>query len=178
MIGSQICFINTKIYHFWIFACFFFIRCKPWVCFSLTMKLKIYDALIPLSSLNLFITSNLLVLRVVHPHYNFELFVDFARWCKNVRAAAWPGVLYAYCSWRFQTGLARFCVFWSWHAIIVYFYWFALQQESYQPDGISVAHSSLVACSLYLLTGCISSQWQDLVHVLIAHPKVQIFYIF
>ncbi|XP_022998152.1 nodulin homeobox [Cucurbita maxima] len=49
------------------------------------------------------------------------------------------------------------------------------KQENYQSDAISVAHSSLVACSLYLLTGCISSQWQDLVHVLIAHPKVDIF---
>lgn len=34
-------------------------------------------------------------------------------------------------------------------------------------------HSTLVACSLYLLTGCISSQWQDLVQVVLAHPKVQ-----
>ncbi|CAK9327047.1 unnamed protein product [Citrullus colocynthis] len=49
------------------------------------------------------------------------------------------------------------------------------KQENYQSDSISVAHSSLVACSLYLLTVCISSQWQDLVHVLIAHPKVDIF---
>ena len=45
---------------------------------SLTMKLKIYDALISLSSLNLFITPNLLVLMVVHSHHE-ELFVDFAR---------------------------------------------------------------------------------------------------
>ncbi|OMP04214.1 hypothetical protein COLO4_09853 [Corchorus olitorius] len=36
-------------------------------------------------------------------------------------------------------------------------------------------HSALVACSLYLLTGCISSQWQDLALVLTAHPKVDIF---
>lgn len=34
-------------------------------------------------------------------------------------------------------------------------------------------HSALVACSLNLLTGCISSQFPDLVHVLLAHPKVQ-----
>lgn len=34
-------------------------------------------------------------------------------------------------------------------------------------------HSTLVACSLYLLTGCISSQWQDLVQVVLAHPKVR-----
>lgn len=33
-------------------------------------------------------------------------------------------------------------------------------------------HSALVTCSLHLLTGCISSQWQDLVQVLLAHPKV------
>ncbi|KAF8396289.1 hypothetical protein HHK36_017904 [Tetracentron sinense] len=33
-------------------------------------------------------------------------------------------------------------------------------------------HSALVACSLHLLTGYISSEWQDLVHILLAHPKV------
>lgn len=33
-------------------------------------------------------------------------------------------------------------------------------------------HSVLVASSLHLLTGFISSQWTDLVHVLLAHPKV------
>ncbi|RXI05184.1 hypothetical protein DVH24_006441 [Malus domestica] len=35
--------------------------------------------------------------------------------------------------------------------------------------------SALVACSLHLLTVCISSQWQDLVQVLLAHPKVDVF---
>ncbi|XP_030947565.1 uncharacterized protein LOC115971690 isoform X2 [Quercus lobata] len=33
-------------------------------------------------------------------------------------------------------------------------------------------HSAMVACSLYLLTGCICSQWPDLAHVLLAHPKM------
>ncbi|GLT61702.1 hypothetical protein SLA2020_343890 [Shorea laevis] len=35
----------------------------------------------------------------------------------------------------------------------------------------------LVACSLYLLTACISlsSQWQDLAQVLVVHPKVDVF---
>ncbi|KAF7805508.1 nodulin homeobox isoform X2 [Senna tora] len=38
-----------------------------------------------------------------------------------------------------------------------------------------LVYSALVACSLYLLTGFISTQWQDLVHVLLVHPKVDIF---
>lgn len=36
-------------------------------------------------------------------------------------------------------------------------------------------HSSLVACSLYLLPLCLSPQWQELAQVLVAHPKVDIF---
>ncbi|XXG72328.1 hypothetical protein AAC387_Pa07g1456 [Persea americana] len=43
--------------------------------------------------------------------------------------------------------------------------------ESYVP----ILHSTLVACSLHLLTGYISSQWQDLVHILLVHPKVDVF---
>ncbi|CAL9114770.1 unnamed protein product [Musa textilis] len=38
-----------------------------------------------------------------------------------------------------------------------------------------VLHSTLVACSLHILTSYLSSQWHDLVHVLLAHPKVDIF---
>ncbi|WOK95695.1 nodulin homeobox isoform X3 [Canna indica] len=38
-----------------------------------------------------------------------------------------------------------------------------------------ILHSTLVACSLHILTTCLSSQWHDLVHVLLAHPKVDIF---
>ncbi|XP_059625773.1 nodulin homeobox isoform X2 [Cornus florida] len=49
------------------------------------------------------------------------------------------------------------------------------RQEHHISSPIPLLHSALVACSLYLLTGCISSQWQDLAHVLIAHPKVDIF---
>lgn len=33
-------------------------------------------------------------------------------------------------------------------------------------------YSALVACSMYLLTACISSQWSELTYVLQAHPKV------
>ncbi|KAG8083682.1 hypothetical protein GUJ93_ZPchr0016g2498 [Zizania palustris] len=33
-------------------------------------------------------------------------------------------------------------------------------------------HSSLVANSLHLLTSYFSSQWHELVHILLAHPKV------
>ncbi|KAF7019820.1 hypothetical protein CFC21_032954 [Triticum aestivum] len=36
-------------------------------------------------------------------------------------------------------------------------------------------HSSLVAGSLHLMTSYFSSQWHELVHILLAHPKVDIF---
>ncbi|KAF3436366.1 hypothetical protein FNV43_RR23458 [Rhamnella rubrinervis] len=49
------------------------------------------------------------------------------------------------------------------------------EQESHKLGVVPLIHSALVACSLHLLTACISSQWQDLVHVLLAHPKVDIF---
>ncbi|KAM3735409.1 hypothetical protein ACB098_10G086100 [Castanea mollissima] len=42
-------------------------------------------------------------------------------------------------------------------------------------DSMPLMHSAMVACSLYLLTGCICSQWPDLAHVLLAHPKVDVF---
>ncbi|KAE8726871.1 hypothetical protein F3Y22_tig00005974pilonHSYRG00308 [Hibiscus syriacus] len=46
------------------------------------------------------------------------------------------------------------------------------RQDIHDSDPVPVLHSSLVACSLYLLIGCISSQWQDLALVMITHPKV------
>ncbi|KAM5563872.1 nodulin homeobox [Rosa sericea] len=49
------------------------------------------------------------------------------------------------------------------------------EQKNNNFSMAPLMHSALVACSLYLLTGCISSQWQDLVQVLLAHPKVDIF---
>uniref|UniRef100_A0A5B6ZTY9 Homeobox domain-containing protein n=1 Tax=Davidia involucrata TaxID=16924 RepID=A0A5B6ZTY9_DAVIN len=49
------------------------------------------------------------------------------------------------------------------------------RQEHHASSATPLLHSALVACSLYLLTGCISSQWQDLAHLLLAHPKVDIF---
>ncbi|XP_031250869.1 nodulin homeobox isoform X2 [Pistacia vera] len=48
-------------------------------------------------------------------------------------------------------------------------------QEYHNSNTILLMQSTLVACSLCLLTGCLSSQWQDLVQVLLAHPKVDIF---
>ncbi|XP_039113974.1 nodulin homeobox isoform X2 [Dioscorea cayenensis subsp. rotundata] len=42
-------------------------------------------------------------------------------------------------------------------------------------SSLPLLHSALVACTLHLLTGYISTQWQDLVHILLAHPKVDIF---
>ncbi|KAF5447022.1 hypothetical protein F2P56_032607 [Juglans regia] len=49
------------------------------------------------------------------------------------------------------------------------------RQDNHNFGPIPLVHSALVASSLYLLTGCISSQWHDLVPVLLAHPKVDIF---
>ncbi|OVA11424.1 hypothetical protein BVC80_9003g45 [Macleaya cordata] len=49
------------------------------------------------------------------------------------------------------------------------------EQENHVPDCLPLLHSALVACSFHLLTGYISSQWQDIVHVLLAHPKVDVF---
>ncbi|KAK8579055.1 hypothetical protein V6N12_069390 [Hibiscus sabdariffa] len=49
------------------------------------------------------------------------------------------------------------------------------EQDINDSGPVPVLHSALVACSLYLLTGCISSQWQDLALVMVAHPKVDMF---
>ncbi|KAG6748525.1 hypothetical protein POTOM_048453 [Populus tomentosa] len=46
------------------------------------------------------------------------------------------------------------------------------RQENLNSCSLLLVHSALVASSLHLLSGCISSQWQDLVQVLLAHPKV------
>ena len=46
-----------------------------------------------------------------------------------------------------------------------------MMQETHN-DSMPLMHSAMVACSLYLLTGCICSQWPDLAHVLLAHPVV------
>lgn len=47
-------------------------------------------------------------------------------------------------------------------------------QEDHAFSPMYLLHSALVACNLHLLTGFISTQWQDIVHVLLAHPKVQV----
>ncbi|KAJ6334549.1 hypothetical protein OIU76_007992 [Salix suchowensis] len=49
------------------------------------------------------------------------------------------------------------------------------RQENRISCSLLLVHSALVASSLHLLSGCISLQWQDLVQVLLAHPKVDIF---
>ncbi|KAK4756077.1 hypothetical protein SAY87_009834 [Trapa incisa] len=49
------------------------------------------------------------------------------------------------------------------------------KQELNGPGSMPLLHSVLVASTLHLLTGFISSQWTDLVHVLLAHPKIDIF---
>ncbi|XP_042457539.1 nodulin homeobox-like isoform X3 [Zingiber officinale] len=51
----------------------------------------------------------------------------------------------------------------------------ARHKEDNSVGSSAVLHSTLVACSLYILTSCLSSQWHDLVHVLLAHPKADLF---
>ncbi|GMP91197.1 hypothetical protein CsSME_00041992 [Camellia sinensis var. sinensis] len=50
-----------------------------------------------------------------------------------------------------------------------------LEQEHHTSSPMPLLHSALVACSLYLLTGCISSQWQELALVLVSHSQVDVF---
>lgn len=47
-------------------------------------------------------------------------------------------------------------------------------QEDHAPNHMDLMSSTLVACNLYLLTGFLSPQWQEMVPVLLEHPKVQI----
>ncbi|KAJ1379416.1 nodulin homeobox [Sesbania bispinosa] len=49
------------------------------------------------------------------------------------------------------------------------------RQEDHAFNPMYLLHSALVASNLNLLTGFISTQWQDIVHVLLAHPKVDLF---
>ncbi|XVE50866.1 hypothetical protein DITRI_Ditri01bG0198400 [Diplodiscus trichospermus] len=49
------------------------------------------------------------------------------------------------------------------------------RQGIHDSSPMPLLHSALAACSLYLLSGCISSQWQDLALVIVAHPKVDMF---
>ncbi|CAJ2678764.1 unnamed protein product [Trifolium pratense] len=48
-------------------------------------------------------------------------------------------------------------------------------QEDHAFKFKYLSHSALVACSLHLLTGFISTQFQDIANVLLAHPKVDLF---
>ncbi|CAN1848316.1 Nodulin homeobox [Linum perenne] len=49
------------------------------------------------------------------------------------------------------------------------------QKENHQSSAPSFLVPAVVPCSLYLLTSAISTQWQDLVQVLLAHSKVNLF---
>lgn len=49
------------------------------------------------------------------------------------------------------------------------------EQEGRMGSFMTLQHAALVACSFHLLTAFVSPQWQDLVNVLLAHPKVDIF---
>lgn len=45
-------------------------------------------------------------------------------------------------------------------------------QEYSSSGAMPLLYSAVVACSMYLLTTCISSQWNELSYILLAHPKV------
>ncbi|XP_071923799.1 nodulin homeobox-like isoform X3 [Coffea arabica] len=49
------------------------------------------------------------------------------------------------------------------------------RQEHNISDQLVHLHSTLVSSSLYLLTACVSSQWQELTQLLLQHTKVDIF---
>ncbi|XP_057538904.1 nodulin homeobox isoform X2 [Amaranthus tricolor] len=49
------------------------------------------------------------------------------------------------------------------------------KQEYSSSGAMPLLYSAVVACSMYLLTTCISSQWNELSYILLAHPKVDIF---
>lgn len=49
------------------------------------------------------------------------------------------------------------------------------EQDSCIGTFLMLYHATLVACTLYLLTAFVSPEWPDVVHVLIAHPKVDVF---
>lgn len=51
----------------------------------------------------------------------------------------------------------------------------AYGKEHHLSGSVPLLYSALVACSMYLLTACVSSQWHELAYVLLAHPKVDIF---
>ncbi|XP_057814834.2 nodulin homeobox isoform X3 [Cryptomeria japonica] len=48
-------------------------------------------------------------------------------------------------------------------------------QECCFENFMALYHATLVACSLHLLTAFVSPEWQDVVQVLLAHPKVDVF---
>lgn len=48
-------------------------------------------------------------------------------------------------------------------------------QEYHAFSYMHLMHSTLVACNLHLFTGFLSTQWQDIVHILLVHPKVHNF---
>ncbi|XP_058729885.1 nodulin homeobox-like isoform X1 [Vicia villosa] len=49
------------------------------------------------------------------------------------------------------------------------------RQEDHAFRLMYLSHSALLACSLHLITGFISTQFQDIATVLLAHPKVDLF---
>ncbi|KVI12443.1 hypothetical protein Ccrd_009123 [Cynara cardunculus var. scolymus] len=49
------------------------------------------------------------------------------------------------------------------------------KQKFITSSHLVLLHSALLACSLYLLTAFVSSQWHELALVLLAHPKVDTF---
>ncbi|BBM98829.1 protein MpHD11 [Marchantia polymorpha subsp. ruderalis] len=50
-----------------------------------------------------------------------------------------------------------------------------LEQEGRAGSFVALLHAALVACCLYLLTAFVTKEWHDVVPVLLAHPKVDVF---
>ncbi|KAL2651944.1 hypothetical protein R1flu_020072 [Riccia fluitans] len=51
----------------------------------------------------------------------------------------------------------------------------SVEQESRAGSFVALLHAALVTCCLYLLTAFVTKEWHDVVPVLLAHPKVDVF---
>ncbi|KAL3699844.1 hypothetical protein R1sor_017866 [Riccia sorocarpa] len=51
----------------------------------------------------------------------------------------------------------------------------SVEQEGKTGSFVALLHAALVTCCLYLLTAFVTKEWHDVVPVLLAHPKVDVF---
>ncbi|KAG6548375.1 hypothetical protein Mapa_010154 [Marchantia paleacea] len=51
----------------------------------------------------------------------------------------------------------------------------SVEQEGRAGSFVALLHAALVACCLYLLTAFVTKEWHDVVPVILAHPKVDVF---